>query len=220
MSLTQAEADQLREWMVERQIAERGVRDPAVLAAMRAVPRHVFVPPSLEQQAYADGPLPIGHGQTISQPYIVASMTEELRVGADSRVLEVGTGSGYQTAVLAEICREVYTIEIVPELHRHAREVLERLGYSNIHFKLGDGSLGWPEHAPYDGIIVTAAARDIPAALVEQLAEGGRLVIPLQGPGFQGQSLYVVTREQDRVKKHYLYDVRFVPLRSASSEPQ
>ncbi|RME23710.1 MAG: protein-L-isoaspartate(D-aspartate) O-methyltransferase [Candidatus Zixiibacteriota bacterium] len=198
--------------MVSRQIERRGVSDPNVLAAMRTVPRHLFVPDRFQHEAYTDGPLPIGHGQTISQPYIVASMTEELRCSPGDKVLEIGTGSGYQTAVLAECGFEVYSIELIADLQEAAKERLRELGYTNIHFKLGDGSLGWPEAAPFNGILVAAAAQEIPRALIEQLADGGRLVIPIQDTDYTGQKLYVVTRHGQQLVKQYLYDVRFVPL--------
>jgi len=199
--------------MADEQISRRGVHDSAVLAAMRTVPRHLFIPPQHVDEAYQDGPLPIGHDQTISQPYIVASMTEQLELDADCRVLEIGTGSGYQTAVLAEIAREVYTVEIIPELLYSANEVLKNLGYRNIKSMLNDGSLGWPEHAPYDGIIVTSAAPKIPEALTDQLAPDGRLVIPLEIRKFHQQELYVIRKTAEGIEKKYLYDVRFVPMR-------
>jgi protein-L-isoaspartate(D-aspartate) O-methyltransferase len=202
-----------RQFMVDEQIARRGVRDEAVLAAMRTVPRHEFVDPRYLHDAYRDGPLPIGSEQTISQPYVVASMTEHLQLDSGSRVLEVGTGSGYQAAVLAEIAAEVYSVEIILELYERASEVLTRLAYRNIHLKFSDGSPGWPEHAPYDGIIVTAAAPRLPEALIAQLAEDGRLVIPIQSPASGNQELYVFHKTAEGVTKHFLYDVRFVPMR-------
>ena len=201
--------------MVDEQISRRGVHDTAVLAAMRTVPRHKFVPTRRVHEAYCNGPLPIGHDQTISQPYIVASMTEELELDEECRVLEIGTGSGYQTAVLAEVAREVYTVEIIPELLDAANKVLKKLGYRNIKSLLSDGSLGWPEYAPYDGIIVTAAAPKIPPALTDQLAPNGRLVIPLESSGSFRQELYVIRKTPDGIKQKYLYDVRFVPMRGA-----
>jgi len=204
--------------MVDEQIARRGVRDSAVLAAMRTVPRHLFVPPEYIDEAYQDCPLPIGHEQTISQPYIVGSMTEHLNLSANSRVLEVGTGSGYQSAVLAEIVREVFTVEVIPELHDRACELLDRLGYGNITARLSDGSGGWPEHAPYDGIIVTAAAPQVPAMLTEQLAPSGRLVIPLSAGNSYCQELYLICRTPEGITKHFLYDVRFVPMRGQVEE--
>jgi len=196
--------------MVRTQIERRGIRDEAVLAAMRKVPRHRFVPENLWDEAYQDGPLPIGHGQTISQPYIVALMTELLEVGRGDKVLEIGTGSGYQAAVLAEIGCEVYTIEIVEPLAVRARAVLHELGYdNNVRVILGDGSEGWPPEAPYDGIIATAAPGRIPGALVDQLKEGARLVIPV---GDYGQDLYVVEKTPRGPKKKRIIPVRFVPM--------
>jgi len=196
--------------MVRRQIAARGVRAPRVLAAMVRVPRHRFVPHSLARMAYDDGPLPVGSGQTISQPFIVALMTEALGLARAARVLEVGTGSGYQTAILAELVREVHTIERLPDLAAAARETLDALGYGSIRFKLGDGSLGWPDEAPFDAILVTAAAPDVPSALLGQLAEGGRLVAPVGDPA--EQELVVLTRGEGRFAAQRLGPVRFVPL--------
>ncbi len=201
--------------MVDEQIVRRGVLDSAVLAAMRTVPRHRFVPPDRIDEAYLDGPLPIGHGQTISQPYIVASMTEHLRLTSNSRVLDIGTGCGYQTAILAEIAHEVYTIEIIPELLEAATTLLKHLGYRNIKSRHGDGSLGWPEHAPYNGIIVTSAAPKIPEALTDQLAPEGWLVIPLEFGRLGRQELYAIRKTSKGIEKKYLYDVRFVPMRGA-----
>ncbi|NPV59181.1 MAG: protein-L-isoaspartate(D-aspartate) O-methyltransferase [Actinobacteria bacterium] len=174
-----------RKAMVRQQIAARGVDDPRVLEAMSKVPRHLFVPAHLADRAYDDSPLPIGEGQTISQPYMVAWMTELLRLEKDSRVLEIGTGSGYQAAVLCELAREVFTIEKIPELAREAERRLSSLGYRNFRVRVGDGTLGWPEEAPFDGIIVTAGAPSVPQPLTEQLAEGGRLVIPVGPSGMQ-----------------------------------
>lgn len=198
-----------REAMVREQIEARGGRTVTILQAMRKVPRHEFVPASDRRVAYEDHPLPIGHGQTISQPYIVALMTELARPSAESRVLEVGTGSGYQTAVLAEVAAEVYTIEIVPELARRAEGDLARLGHKNVHFRIGDGFLGWPEAAPFDAIIVTAAPEKIPPPLLEQLKVGGRLVIPV---GDHFQELKVVTRTADGYREERSGSVRFVPM--------
>jgi protein-L-isoaspartate(D-aspartate) O-methyltransferase len=179
---------------------------------MRAVPRHEFVPAERRGRAYANRPLPIGHGQTISQPYIVAYMTEVLDPDADDRVLEVGTGSAYQAAVLAEIVDEVYTIEIIEPLARSARRRIERLGYDNVSVRQGDGYFGWPEHAPYDAIIVTAAAGHIPSPLVEQLKSGGRMVIPV-GPVYAVQTLILVTKDEaGEVSTEQLLPVRFVPM--------
>ena len=199
--------------MVDEQIARRGVRDPAVLAAMRTVPRHLFVPAEQIEDAYTDGPLPIGHEQTISQPYVVASMTEHLALNHNSRVLEIGAGSGYQSAVLAEIAKEVFTVEIIPELCKNLNQLFSSLSYRNIRTKLGDGSLGWPEHAPYDGIIVTAAAPRLPESLTDQLAPHGRLVIPLATSSPHFQKLYLIHKTPEGIEKEYLYGVRFVPMR-------
>jgi protein-L-isoaspartate(D-aspartate) O-methyltransferase len=197
--------------MVETQIRRRGVTDEDVLAAMEKVPRHEFVPDQFDAQAYADRPLPIGYGQTISQPYIVALMTELLDLQTTDRVLEIGTGSGYQAAILAEIVAEVYTVEIIEPLAIEAKERLERLGYSNIHTLHADGYHGWEEHAPYDAIIVTAAPDHIPQPLVQQLEDGARLVIPVGPPGGY-QSLWQITKEGDQVKKRNVTGVLFVPL--------
>lgn len=203
----------LREQMVDRQLAGRGVKDKCVLSAMRSVPRHLFVPDNYCGEAYDDNPLPIGHEQTISQPFIVASMTEHLDIDHDSKVLEIGTGCGYQTAVLAEIAREVCTIEIIPSLLDNARENFKTLCYRNIKTRLGDGSCGWPEEAPFDGIIVTAAAPRVPEALLEQLEENGVMVIPLgSGMGYS-QDLVKVRRTSQGPVQEFLYHVRFVPMR-------
>jgi protein-L-isoaspartate(D-aspartate) O-methyltransferase len=180
-----------------------------VLEAMRRVPRHLFLEPELRARAYDDGPLPIGEGQTISQPYVVASMTQALGLRGEERVLEVGTGCGYQTAVLAELAREVHSVEIVPALAARAREVLARLGYSGVRFRSGDGRLGWPEAAPFDAILVAAAPARIPPALLAQLAPGGRLVLPVGGAD---QSLVLVERTSAGLVQRTLYPVRFVPL--------
>jgi protein-L-isoaspartate(D-aspartate) O-methyltransferase len=199
----------LRQRMVEEQIAARGVRDEAVLRAMREVPRHEFVPPDYRAEAYRDSPLPIGDGQTISQPYIVALMSELLEVQAGDRVLEIGTGSGYQAAVLAAMGVEVYSIEIKPRLCRQAAEVLEGLGYEAVHVRCGDGYGGWPDAAPFRGIIVTAAPDRIPEPLVEQLGPGARMVIPV---GSFYQELKVLTRAEDGVAERSVIPVRFVPM--------
>ena len=196
--------------MVREQIEARGVRDPRVLNALRRVPRHLFVPEAVRRQAYEDYPLPIGHDQTISQPFIVAWMTEALQVSPRSRVLEVGTGSGYQAAVLAQIVAEVYTIEIVAPLAESARRTFETLGYANVHTKRGDGYLGWPEHAPYDAVIVTAAPEHVPEPLVHQLRVGGRLVIPVGGRAVQ--QMTVITKKPDGVTMEEQMPVRFVRL--------
>ena len=198
-----------RERMVKSQIEARGIKDKNVLEAMRMVARHKFVSEDMKSFAYNDEPLPIGEGQTISQPYIVAYMTEMLHLKKEERVLEVGTGSGYQAAILAEIAREVDTIEIIESLSLKAQEVLKELGYTNICFKIGDGSFGWKEHAPYDAIIVTAAPENIPDALREQLKISGRMIIPV---GMTFQELVLITREKRKFKKKRLLPVRFVPL--------
>ncbi len=201
-----------RRSMVEEQILRRGVSERKVLSAMEEVPRHVFVPEPLRDQAYADGPLSIGSGQTISQPYIVALMTDLLGCGSGDKVLEVGTGSGYQAAVLAELVGHVYTIEIVPELGEGARETLERLDYRNVTVRVGDGYLGWPEHAPFDGIIVTAAPAEVPPPLIDQLKVGGRMVIPVGEP-WTGQSLLLLEKQPDgTLSRKNVLPVAFVPL--------
>lgn len=184
----------------------------AVMEAMATVPRHSFVPKEMQSYAYNNGPLPIGHGQTISQPYIVALMTELLNVGKDDRVLEIGTGSGYQTAVLAQLVKQVYSVEVVETLATQARERLQEMGYHNIETRSGDGYLGWPEHAPYDGIIVTAGAAHVPPPLEEQLKPGARLVIPVSD-GFMGQELIVVEKGADgTITRQPVLPVAFVPL--------
>ena len=196
--------------MVADQIVARGIVDPAVLDAMRRVPRHLFVPDGERVRAYDDGPLAIGRGQTISQPYIVALMTELARVDPESRALEIGTGCGYQTAVLAACAREVWTIELEPELSAKAARTLAALGIVNVHLRVGDGSLGWPEAAPFDAILVTAAAAELPPALLDQLGADGRLVVPL---GTTSQHLYVFTGGPQGFSKRSVIPVRFVPLR-------
>lgn len=198
-----------RERMVAEQIVSRGVRDPLTLAALRKVPRHLFVPENLQSEAYDDRPLPIGQGQTISQPYIVAFMTEQLGLTGGETVLEVGTGSGYQAAVLAEIVAHVYTIEIVAPLGEAARERLARLGHANVAVRIGDGYQGWVEAAPFDAIVVTAAAPRIPQPLREQLKDGGRLVIPV---GTDDQEIVVVTRRGAAFEERRVLPVRFVPV--------
>jgi protein-L-isoaspartate(D-aspartate) O-methyltransferase len=201
-----------RESMVEVQIRARGVNDEKVLAAMRKVPRHLFVPEELRSFAHGDEPLPIGEAQTISQPYIVGYMTEALELSGGEKVLEVGTGSGYQTAVLAEIVRQVFTVELIGALSERARALLQALGYSSICSKVGDGTLGWEENAPFDAIMVTAAAAAVPKKLQEQLGPNGRMIIPV-GAGFQ--ELFLITRERRGFRKKKLLPVRFVPLVSA-----
>jgi protein-L-isoaspartate(D-aspartate) O-methyltransferase len=197
--------------MVEQDIEARGVKDALVLKAMRKVQRHLFVEQSLWPKAYNDHPLPIGDGQTISQPYVVALMTEALALRGDERVLEVGTGSGYQAAILAEIVKEVFTIEIRPEIYTKTRDRLQKLGYKNIHLKQGDGYLGWSEYAPFDAVIVTASANHIPPPLLTQLKEGGRLIMPLGSTTFY-QNLTLVTKRLGKVEVKELGAVAFVPL--------
>ena len=202
----------LRERMVKRQIASRGVRSAPVLDAMRKVPRERFLPRGQGVFAYDDSPLPIGDGQTISQPYIVAYMAESLALEGGEKVLEIGTGSGYAAAVLAEIAAEVYTIERIEGLATMARKILDELGYSNVHVRCGDGTLGWPEEAPFDGIVVAAGGPDVPDTLKHQLKTGGRLVIPI-GRSKAYQQLVRVTRvAEDEFKAEDLVPVRFVPL--------
>ena len=207
----------LREQMVARQIAARGISDEAVLAAMRKVPRHEFVPESLRHRAYDDRPLPIGQGQTISQPYIVALMTEILGLSAGKKVLEIGTGSGYQAAVLAELTDQVYTIEIVEVLGKRAESTLRRLGYDRVGVRIGDGYLGWEEHAPYDAIIVTCAPEHIPHPLIDQLAEGGRMVIPVGQQGYT-QTLTLVEKQGGEVRQTAVIPVLFVPMTGEHGE--
>jgi len=202
-----------RRLMTDSQIRARGVRSPRVLAAMNKVPRHLFVPESLRGQAHTDEPLPIGDGQTISQPYIVAYMTEALGLRGGEKVLEIGTGSGYQTAILAEIAAEVWTVEIVEKLALRARAILDGLGYGNIRYRIGDGSAGWPEAAPFEAVIVTAAAPSLPEALEDQLGVGGRMIVPV---GTDLQELVLVRRGKEAVERERLLAVRFVPLVKAS----
>jgi protein-L-isoaspartate(D-aspartate) O-methyltransferase len=206
-----------RQNMVLAQIKARGVTNYATLTAMRSVPRHLFVPKGVEQYAYNDGPLPIGYGQTISQPYIVAFMTERIRPKKDFRVLEIGTGSGYQAAVLGRIVDSVYTIEIVKELFDSASKRLKSMGYDNVVVKYADGYHGWPEKGPFDAIIVTAAAEFVPPPLIDQLKEGGRMVIPVGNP-FSTQQLLEVIKEKDGVRTKNLMFVRFVPFTRSESE--
>jgi protein-L-isoaspartate(D-aspartate) O-methyltransferase len=200
-----------RRRMVSEQLAARDIKDPRVLAAMGQVPRHLFVPPDLREKAYADHPLPIGQGQTISQPYIVAFMSQAVAIKPGDKVLEIGTGSGYQAAVLAAMGAEVYSVEIVPELAVQASERLKRLGYP-VRVMAGDGNLGWPREAPFAAILVTAAARKIPPKLVEQLKPGGRMILPV-GPDAWSEELTLVSKDaKGRVSKRSLLAVRFVPL--------
>jgi len=203
-----------RQRMVEKQMRARDITDERVLAAMESVPRHEFVLPEMLDQAYNDHPLPIGYGQTISQPYIVALMTQMLGLDAGDTVLEIGTGSGYQAAVLAELTDQVYTIEIIPELAERARATLDRLGYDYVLSKQADGYWGWEEHAPFDAIIVTAAPDHVPQPLLHQLAEGGHMVIPVGPPGGY-QSLWIISREGDEFNTFNWGGVRFVPLTRA-----
>ncbi len=205
------EYDRERRQMIERDIGGRGVRDPAVLDVMGKIPRHEFVDSSYRGRAYEDHPLPIGEGQTISQPYVVALMTEALRLGRNDRVLEIGTGSGYQAAVLAGIVREVYSIEIRKTLADRAERTLGGFGYRNVKVKCGDGYFGWEEHAPFDAIIITAAANHIPPNLIKQLKEGGRLIVPL-GSTVYFQTLTLATKRKGQLEVEQLCPVAFVPM--------
>jgi protein-L-isoaspartate(D-aspartate) O-methyltransferase len=198
-----------RERMVKDQIEARGVNDKKILEAMKKVPRHLFVPWNMRSYAYHDEPLPIGEGQTISQPYIVAYMSEVLRLKGNERIMEIGTGSGYQAAILAEVSKEVFTVEIVKSLSLRAEKILEKLEYENIYFKVGDGTYGWKEHAPYDAIMVTAAPDIVPESLREQLKVSGRMIVPV---GSTFQELVLITREKKKFKEKKLLPVRFVPL--------
>jgi len=200
-----------REQMVREQLQGRDITDGRVLDAMRHVPRQAFVPEQLQRQAYADHPLPIGEGQTISQPYIVALMTQLVSPQSTDKVLEVGTGSGYQAAVLAELAQQVYTIEILPDLGERARQTLASLGYKNIEIRIGDGYLGWPDAAPFDCIVVTAAPSQVPPRLLEQLAEGGRLVIPVDNE-YGYQTLTLITRRGEAFEETAVSGCAFVPL--------
>jgi len=215
-----AERVEERASMVSRQIAARAVKDPNVLKAMRTVPRHAFVPSNMKRHAYADTPLPIGLDQTISQPYIVAFMTEALRLDPNSVVFEVGTGSGYQAAVCAEICREVYTIEIVEELAKSAKARLKELGYPNVFVKAGDAFFGWPDHAPFDAIIGTAAAGRVPEPLLEQLKPGGRMILP-EGSPWGYQYLVLITKDKKgKLHRQKVMPVRFVPMTGEVQKPR
>jgi protein-L-isoaspartate(D-aspartate) O-methyltransferase len=214
-----AERTDERAEMVRRQIEAREIRDPNVLKAMRTVPRHAFVPPEQRRYAYADYPLPIGHDQTISQPYVVAFMTEALALDANSVVLEIGTGSGYQAAVAAEIAKAVYTIEIVEPLAKAAAERLKELGYENVHVRAGDGYHGWPQAGPFDAIIGTAAAQRIPPPLIEQLKEGGRMILPVEDQ-FGFQYLILITKDrQGNLRQEKVMPVRFVPMTGDVQDP-
>jgi protein-L-isoaspartate(D-aspartate) O-methyltransferase len=205
-----ASFEEARHQMVERQLAGRGITDERVLEAMREVPRHRFVPDDMWDMAYRDTPLPIGHGQTISQPYIVAYMTQTLHLTPDDRVLEVGTGSGYQVAILSRLAKRVYTVERVSELSKCAEQIMQELGYDNIEFRVGDGGYGWPEEASFDAIVVTAAAPEVPQPLVAQLADGASLVAPIGPAGYQ--ELVRLTKQGEATKVDHLVPVAFVPL--------
>jgi len=205
-----------RQRMVTEQLKARGISDERVLNAMNKVPLEEFVPPDSRAGSYEDGPLPIGYGQTISQPYIVAFMTEQLRLKPSDRVLEIGTGSGYQAAILAELMSQVYSIEIVEPLAKNAEATLQRLGYENVHVKIGDGYKGWPEAAPFDAIIVTCAPDRVPQPLVDQLKDGGRMVIPV-GDRI-AQELYLLEKKNGQLKQSATLPVRFVPMAREASE--
>ncbi len=207
-----------RRLMVERDLKGRDINDPAVLAAMNTVPRHLFVPERSRAWAYEDYPLPIGQGQTISQPYIVAFMTQALDLKKTDRVLEIGTGSGYQAAVLAEIVQEVYSIEIHSDLAARARKLLSSIGYGSVHVRAGDGFYGWPEHAPFDAMIVTCAAKKIPPKLVEQLCDGGRIIMPVGGR-LQAQNLVVGVKKGGKLHTRRVLPVRFVPMTGTADDP-
>jgi protein-L-isoaspartate(D-aspartate) O-methyltransferase len=208
-STTGDQFDDQRRRMVEEQIRARGIKNNAVLDAMMKVPRHRFVPAKIAHSAYHDNPLPIGQGQTISQPYIVAYMSEAAEISKSDKVLEIGTGSGYQAAILGELAKEVYTIEILPELAERARQTLSELGYKNVNVKTGNGYEGWAEHAPYDAIVVTAAPDKVPQALVDQLAVNGTMVIPV---GQMNQDMMIITKTPQGVIEKRTIPVRFVPM--------
>ncbi len=214
---SQAEDDyaKLRHKMVRQQIQKRGIKNRSVLAAMRKVPRHLFTTPQYLAEAYTDHALSINCGQTISQPYIVALMTDRLQLKPTSNVLEIGTGCGYQTAVLAELVNQVYTVEIIPELAKDAQKQLNRLGYRDVYLKIGNGYFGWEEHAPYDRIIVTAAPKETPTRLIEQLAEGGRMVIPI---GDYYQELMLICKTDGEIERMEVTAVRFVPMTDAPDD--
>ena len=204
--------------MVSTQIESRGVKDKHVLKAMKKVPRHIFVEEALWERAYDDHPLPIGQGQTISQPYMVGSMTEALELKGKGKVLEIGTGSGYQTAILAEIAEQVFTIERIEELLKKARRTLDRLGYANVVFRVGDGTIGWQDQAPFDAILVTAGAPDVPKYLFEQLAEGGRMAVPIGD--VHGQTLVVIKKKDGKPVKTTHFGCVFVPLIGKNGWPE
>ena len=210
LSIYDDKYEKVRQRMVREQVVARGINDQKVIHAMLSVPRHLFVPANYERMAYEDRPLPIGEGQTISQPYIVALMTETLDLNKNMRVLEIGTGSGYQAAILAKIVREVYTIEIIESLGEKAENLLSDLGYDNVHVKIGDGYKGWPAKAPFDAIIVTCAPTDIPQPLKEQLKEGGRMIIPVGGSIVQ--ELALLEKKKGKLEKKVVAPVRFVPM--------
>jgi protein-L-isoaspartate(D-aspartate) O-methyltransferase len=209
----------LRNDMVRTQLEARGIRNTLVLEAMRKVPRHQLVPGNVRHLAYEDGPLPIGNGQTISQPYIVAFMTEAIDPKPGMKVLEIGTGSGYQAAVLGEIVGEVYTIEIVEPLGEKAQKDLSDMGYKNVHIRIGDGYRGWPEEAPFDAIIVTAAPENVPQPLIDQLKEGGKMIIPV-GPHANAQELRLLEKRNGKIRTSLLMGVRFVPFTRDTLENQ
>lgn len=204
-----------RERMVSEQIEARGIQDSGVLRAMRKVQRHQFVPDIFRASAYGDSALPIGEGQTISQPYIVALMTEVIKPNSNMKVLEIGTGSGYQAAILAELCKSIYTIEIVEILGKRAEKILKKV-YKNVHVRIGDGYKGWPEVAPFDAILVTCAPAKVPQPLIDQLKEGGRMVIPVGGLGVQ--ELYVLIKKKGRLKQQAIIPVLFVPMVNAKGK--
>jgi protein-L-isoaspartate(D-aspartate) O-methyltransferase len=205
-----------RQHMVQEQLMPRGIHEERVLAAMAKVPREEFVPREARFAAYTDQPLPIGYGQTISQPFVVAFMTEQLQLKRNDRVLEIGTGSGYQAAILAELAAEVYTIEIIEPLAKKAEATLKRLGYKNVHVKAGDGYKGWPENAPFDAVIVTCAPDHVPQPLVDQMKEGGRMIIPVGGLG--EQELYLLEKKNGQLEKRAVLPVRFVPMTGQASQ--
>ena len=214
---TEADFASARKRMVATQLASRGIKEKRVLDSMRDVPRHKFVPAKVRKLAYVDHPLPIGHEQTISQPFIVAFMTEALRTDPSDRVLEIGTGSGYQAAVLSKLVKEVYSIEIVKELGETAKRVLQEEGFKNVHVRIGDGYKGWPEKAPFDAIIVTCAPEKIPTPLVEQLKDGGRMVIPV-GKRDGHQELYLLEKKAGKMRQKSILPVRFVPMTGTAEE--
>jgi len=213
---TAAEFAAQRQRMVERQLKASGIKDERVLAAMGKVPREAFVPLQSRAASYEDGQLPIGYDQTISQPYIVAFMTEQLRLKPSDRVLEIGTGSGYQAAILAELVSEIYSIEIIEPLTKNAEATLQRLGYKNVHLKIGNGYKGWPDAAPFDAIIVTCAPEKVPQPLIDQMKDGGRVVIPV-GERF-AQQLYLMEKKNGQIKESVTLPVRFVPMAGEATD--